>query len=374
MAKYTEEGADYVENVQRLLRKFETAKSLVPAPVIRSAAQPTRIGVIFYGSTTAAMEEALEALARDGIALDTCRIRAFPFAESIVDFVLAHDRVFVVEQNRDAQLRALLVNECALDPARLLPILHYDGTPITARFITEAIAPPMARHQRHHPPGRRGMIWGQVGRSGIVGRLGLARRQLGAVVYRQNGQGIGVVRLDPVDEDVWQAGNDEFPGSGQRALVAKVRKARQKLCRLPNALSHGARGGRAALSEIGRDCPELLQRTRSIAKPHRLKDFQTSSISSSVANSPRSASAIASLTSSSCSGESRYSGSEVLAISSNRAPATSWRSSGSASTAWIPRLNSFVIAVLIQLHRRAATIAATASRFHKRALFADITP
>jgi 2-oxoglutarate ferredoxin oxidoreductase subunit alpha len=139
MAKYSEEGADYVENMQRLLRKFETAKRLVPAPVIRSATEPTRVGVIYYGSTSAAMEEALEALAGQGIALDTCRVRAFPFAEEIVDFVLAHDRVFVVEQNRDAQLRALLINECALDPARLMPILHYDGTPITARYITEAI-------------------------------------------------------------------------------------------------------------------------------------------------------------------------------------------------------------------------------------------
>jgi 2-oxoglutarate ferredoxin oxidoreductase subunit alpha len=139
MAKYSEEGADYVENMQRLLRKFETAKRLVPAPVIRNASEPTRVGVIYYGSTSAAMEEALESLSASGVALDTCRVRAFPFAEAIVDFVLAHDRVFVVEQNRDAQLRALLINECALDPARLMPILHYDGTPITARFIVQAI-------------------------------------------------------------------------------------------------------------------------------------------------------------------------------------------------------------------------------------------
>jgi len=139
MAKYSEEGADYVDNMQRLLRKFETAKSLVPAPVIRGASEPTRVGVIYYGSTSAAMDEALETLSARGIALDTCRVRAFPFAEAVVDFVLAHDQVFVVEQNRDAQLRALLVNECALDPARLMPILHYDGTPITARFIAQAI-------------------------------------------------------------------------------------------------------------------------------------------------------------------------------------------------------------------------------------------
>jgi 2-oxoglutarate ferredoxin oxidoreductase subunit alpha len=81
----------------------------------------------------------LQSLAGEGIHLDTCRIRAFPFAEQITDFVLNHDQVFVVEQNRDAQLRSLLINECALDPARLIPILHFDGTPITARFIHDAI-------------------------------------------------------------------------------------------------------------------------------------------------------------------------------------------------------------------------------------------
>jgi 2-oxoglutarate ferredoxin oxidoreductase subunit alpha len=85
------------------------------------------------------MREALEALAAEGTHLDTLRIRAFPFSDEIIDFVLDHEQVFVVEQNRDAQLRTLLVNEGALDPARIIPILHYDGTPITARFITNAI-------------------------------------------------------------------------------------------------------------------------------------------------------------------------------------------------------------------------------------------
>jgi 2-oxoglutarate ferredoxin oxidoreductase subunit alpha len=138
-ARYSEEGGDYVENMQRLLRKFETAKRFVPAPIRRDAAQPSRVGVIYYGSTAPAMSEALEALAGQGLHFDTMRIRAFPFADTVVDFVLDHDQVFVVEQNRDAQLRTLLINEGALDPARLIPILHYDGTPITARYITEAI-------------------------------------------------------------------------------------------------------------------------------------------------------------------------------------------------------------------------------------------
>ncbi|MEO8667499.1 MAG: 2-oxoacid:acceptor oxidoreductase subunit alpha [Bauldia sp.] len=138
-AKYSEEGGDYVENMQRLLRKFETAKSLVPAPIRRDADEKTRFGVLYFGSTAPAMSEALDALAAEGIPLDTMRVRGFPFADAVLDFILDHDQVFVIEQNRDGQLRTLLVNECALDPARLVAILHYDGTPITARFITEAI-------------------------------------------------------------------------------------------------------------------------------------------------------------------------------------------------------------------------------------------
>jgi 2-oxoglutarate ferredoxin oxidoreductase subunit alpha len=111
----------------------------LPAPVRRDADEPSRVGVIYYGSTAPAMSEALEALAGQGVHLDTLRVRAFPFADTVIDFVLDHDQVFVVEQNRDAQLRTLLINEGALDPACLIPILHYDGTPITARFITEVI-------------------------------------------------------------------------------------------------------------------------------------------------------------------------------------------------------------------------------------------
>ena len=75
-----------------------------------------------------------------GHALDRMRVRAFPFHSSVNSFVADHDFVFVVEQNRDAQLRSLIVNECGIDPVRLVPILHYDGTPITARFIVKEIA------------------------------------------------------------------------------------------------------------------------------------------------------------------------------------------------------------------------------------------
>jgi 2-oxoglutarate ferredoxin oxidoreductase subunit alpha len=126
--------------MERLLKKFDTAKALVPRPVERAAPERTAYGVIYYGSTSAAMKEALQSLEAQGVHLDALRIRAFPFHDDVADFVRRHERVFVVEQNRDAQLRTLLMNECGLDPARLLPVLHYDGTPITARFIRAAIA------------------------------------------------------------------------------------------------------------------------------------------------------------------------------------------------------------------------------------------
>ena len=138
-ARYSERGADYLYNMQRLLAKFDSAKALVPQPVLRKAAQPAHFGAIHFGSTGPAMDEAIVALEREGLLLDTLRIRAFPFPDSVAEFITAHERVFVIEQNRDAQLRSMLVNEFGIDPARLVPVLHYDGTPITARFIVGAI-------------------------------------------------------------------------------------------------------------------------------------------------------------------------------------------------------------------------------------------
>jgi 2-oxoglutarate ferredoxin oxidoreductase subunit alpha len=139
-ARYTEEGAPYADNMQRLLRKFETAKDLVPRPLQATASKPTKYGVIYYGSTSPAMDEAIHMIEARGHSLNRLRVRAFPFHSSVTSFLADHDFVFVVEQNRDGQLRSLIVNECSIDPVRLVPILHYDGTPITARFITRAIA------------------------------------------------------------------------------------------------------------------------------------------------------------------------------------------------------------------------------------------
>jgi 2-oxoglutarate/2-oxoacid ferredoxin oxidoreductase subunit alpha len=139
MARYSEAGADYMYNVQRLLKKFAFAATLVPQPLVRAADKKTRLGVIYFGSTAPAMEEALVSLARSGIHLDAMRLRAFPFPASVAEFIDTHDQVFVVEQNRDGQMRSMLINELEVDPAALVPVLHYDGTPITARAITQTI-------------------------------------------------------------------------------------------------------------------------------------------------------------------------------------------------------------------------------------------
>ncbi len=139
-ARYSEAGVDYVDNMARLLHKFETAKDLVPQPVVQQGSHASRLGVIYYGSTSPAMSEAMEALDGGHVYVDTLRIRAFPFSRAVTDFIAAHDQVFVVEQNRDGQLRTLLVAELNIDPAKLLPVLHYDGTPITARFIVNEVS------------------------------------------------------------------------------------------------------------------------------------------------------------------------------------------------------------------------------------------
>ena len=143
-ARYSERGPDYIYNMERLLRKFATAADLVPQPVLRAAARPTPIGVLHFGSTSPAMNEALDQLGAEGIDLDALRLRAFPFPASVKDFIGAHSAVFVVEQNRDAQMHSLLVNELSIDPARLVKVLHYDGTPITARFIARFIRTTLA--------------------------------------------------------------------------------------------------------------------------------------------------------------------------------------------------------------------------------------
>ena len=138
-AKYTESSDEYVENMDRLLVKWETAKDYVPQPEIISASKPTKNGVIYFGTTTASAEEALDILRDRGIHLDALRVRGFPFNADVEAFIEGHDQIYVIEQNRDGQLRMLLINECETNPNKLKPLLCYDGLPVTARWIVDAI-------------------------------------------------------------------------------------------------------------------------------------------------------------------------------------------------------------------------------------------
>ena len=146
-AKYSEAGTDYIYNMERLRHKLETAKKLVPAPVIKPASQATRFGAIYYGSTSPAMAEASALLEAKGVHVDTLRVRGFPFADEVIDFIDQHEVVFVVEQNESGQLRMLLLTEGDIDPKKLIRVLHYDGTPITARFISGRIADALSEHK-----------------------------------------------------------------------------------------------------------------------------------------------------------------------------------------------------------------------------------
>ncbi|MBK8287463.1 MAG: 2-oxoacid:acceptor oxidoreductase subunit alpha [Cellvibrionales bacterium] len=138
-AVYTEDGDKYVENMDRLIRKFETAKQYVPAPELYKQHDNAAYGVIFFGTSTESSLEALDILADEGMRLNALRIRAFPFSEVIDDFIARHEKVFVVEQNRDAQLRTLLMAENDVPPQKMIPVLNYDGMPITAQQILRKI-------------------------------------------------------------------------------------------------------------------------------------------------------------------------------------------------------------------------------------------
>ena len=111
----------------------------MPKPEIRLAEQSTDDGVIFFGTSADSTYEALDILREEGIHIDALRVRAFPFNQEVEAFLRNHQRIFVVEQNRDAQMRTLLINECDTDPRKLLKVLSYDGMPITARWISDHV-------------------------------------------------------------------------------------------------------------------------------------------------------------------------------------------------------------------------------------------
>jgi 2-oxoglutarate ferredoxin oxidoreductase subunit alpha len=137
-AVYTESGEVYQRNMERLQKKWQTARTLVPAAEI--ADQGQSVGVLYYGTTALPMPEALDNLAQNGIYMDTCRVRAFPFGDEVEQFIAAHDLIFVAEQNRDGQMRSLLINELQTEPSKLISVLYYAGLSISADTITEQIS------------------------------------------------------------------------------------------------------------------------------------------------------------------------------------------------------------------------------------------
>ena len=136
-ARYTEAPEPYTANMDRLLVKWRTAATLMPAPEI--SGRRHRVGIVYYGTTAVPMAEALNHLAQDGVRLDTMRIRGFPFSDAVVEFIDAHDFIFVAEQNRDGQMRTLLVNETGVDPAKIVSVLSYGGLSISADAIRERV-------------------------------------------------------------------------------------------------------------------------------------------------------------------------------------------------------------------------------------------
>lgn len=138
-ARYTESGEAYKRNMDRLIKKFNTAKELVPAPELYQETNQSNEGILFFGTSKYAAEEALHLMKKDGKTLDAIRIKAFPFNKTVEDFIHSHDKVYVVEQNRDAQLRSLLMIELEINPAKLIKVLNYDGMPITADDIMRQI-------------------------------------------------------------------------------------------------------------------------------------------------------------------------------------------------------------------------------------------
>jgi len=138
-ADYTEDGEEYRKNMDRLTRKWETIKSRVPGPFFHPEKSFNKIGLIFFGTSSHSAKEAMEMLKTDGIVTDAMRLRSFPFNEEVLLFIKSRERIFVVEQNRDAQMRTLLINELNINPQHITPILNYDGMPITAATIVDLV-------------------------------------------------------------------------------------------------------------------------------------------------------------------------------------------------------------------------------------------
>lgn len=138
-AAYTEDGSVYARNMDRLLKKWDTAKDIVPAPVLYQQENKSPYGLIFFGTSTYSAEEAMDDMEVAGTIFDAIRLRSFPFNKTVEDFIHSHEMVFIIEQNRDAQMRSLLINELNVNPQKMISVLNFDGMPITAQFISTRI-------------------------------------------------------------------------------------------------------------------------------------------------------------------------------------------------------------------------------------------
>ncbi len=153
---YTEDNTIYRHGMERLARKWQTAATLMPAAIETTADPGSPLGAIFFGTTLHAAGEALALLADAGVILNSLRLLAFPFGEEVADFISRHQRVFVIEQNRDSQMRLLLIGEGGYPPEKLLPVVNFDGMPITAAVIVHQISELLARDSAaSHPAGVR---------------------------------------------------------------------------------------------------------------------------------------------------------------------------------------------------------------------------
>lgn len=138
-AAYTEDGSVYARNMERLLKKWDTAKNIVPAPVLYQTENRSPYGLIFFGTSTYSAEEAMDDMEASGTVFDAMRLKSFPFNKTVEDFIHSHEMVFIIEQNRDAQMRSLLINELNVNPQKMISVLNFDGMPITAQFISTRI-------------------------------------------------------------------------------------------------------------------------------------------------------------------------------------------------------------------------------------------
>ncbi|MFM9941707.1 MAG: 2-oxoacid:acceptor oxidoreductase subunit alpha [Hyphomicrobiaceae bacterium] len=138
-ARYTEDGRIHARVIDRIRRKFDTAAQYVPKPEIQIRDKGCKTGLIYFGANRPAVLEGLDMLERDGIKLNSMRLKAFPFNQDVRDFCAQHDHVIVVEQNRDAQMRQLLMVEAEVPGQKLIPALDYNGTPMTAEFVRQSV-------------------------------------------------------------------------------------------------------------------------------------------------------------------------------------------------------------------------------------------